>query len=265
MRSYLLSIYLAFAPSDIRHLAQTPFETFLINDSEYLLHYAYLSLQAEGWRLRAAGMAKPGAKVWLEDLPHDVLTQLSEVCLQTAAYKRGEPFEQKPMTDARWAIDPAQFRKLKALSDHPFLQQPAIVFTAIEHDRVPQPLTIDAEQLRRQMMTPATPSPTLSAASPKRAAKGEPQVIDLHAEALLETTTGMTPADILDYQLDVFRRTLKSFEGKRGTRLIFIHGKGDGVLRHALITELQYRYKNYTHEDASFQKYGFGATQVTIR
>ena len=46
---------------------------------------------------------------------------------------------------------------------------------------------------------------------------------------------------------------------------MFIHGKGEGVLRHAIINELRYRYKNYPYQDASFQEYGYGATQVTIR
>jgi hypothetical protein len=37
-----------------------------------------------------------------------------------------------------------------------------------------------------------------------------------------------------------------------------------GVLRHALIHEINYRYKHCTYQDASFQEYGYGATQVTI-
>ena len=64
-------------------------------------------------------------------------------------------------------------------------------------------------------------------------------IIDLHADELLETTVGMTSADILEYQLDVFRRTLDQYKGQRGKKLIFIHGKGEGVLRHAIIHELQ--------------------------
>ncbi len=46
---------------------------------------------------------------------------------------------------------------------------------------------------------------------------------------------------------------------------MFIHGKGEGVLRRAIINELTYKYKSYTYQDASFQEYGYGATMVTIR
>ncbi len=49
------------------------------------------------------------------------------------------------------------------------------------------------------------------------------------------------------------------YKNKKGQKIIFIHGKGEGVLRQALIHELNYRYKNCTYQDASFQEYGYGA------
>ena len=87
----------------------------------------------------------------------------------------------------------------------------------------------------------------------------------MHADEILETTRGMSAVDVLNYQLDVFRRTLAQHAKHRNMKIIFIHGKGEGVLRRAIINELQYRYKQYHHQDASFQEYGYGATQVTIK
>ena len=71
--------------------------------------------------------------------------------------------------------------------------------------------------------------------------------------------------DILKYQVGIFHKTLQEHSREKGRKIVFIHGKGDGVLRNAILHELNYRYKQYTHQDASFQEYGFGATQVTIR
>ncbi len=48
-------------------------------------------------------------------------------------------------------------------------------------------------------------------------------------------------------------------------KIVFIHGKGDGVLRKAIEKELKTRYKQYYYQDASFREYGFGATMVTIK
>lgn len=89
--------------------------------------------------------------------------------------------------------------------------------------------------------------------------------IDLHAEELLETTSGMDAAAIKEYQLDIFRRTMKENQNNKGQRIVFIHGNGDGVLRRAILSELQRSYRNCQWQDASFQQYGFGATMVTIR
>lgn len=99
----------------------------------------------------------------------------------------------------------------------------------------------------------------------KQVLRDDKIVVDLHADELLDTTAGMSNADILDYQLDVFRRTLDQYKGKKGQKIIFIHGKGEGVLRHAIIHELNYKYKGYPYQDASFREYGYGATQVTIK
>ncbi len=46
-------------------------------------------------------------------------------------------------------------------------------------------------------------------------------------------------------------------------RVVFIHGIGAGVLRQ----ELEYLFRGYdaiTFEDANFQKYGRGATEIYI-
>lgn len=50
-----------------------------------------------------------------------------------------------------------------------------------------------------------------------------------------------------------------------GQKIVFIHGKGEGVLRQAIMKELNHRFKGHDVQDASFREYGFGATQVTIR
>ena len=75
----------------------------------------------------------------------------------------------------------------------------------------------------------------------------------------------MSSANILNYQIDTFRRVMDENLRNHGQKIVFIHGKGDGVLRHALSKELNYRYKGCRAEDASFARYGYGATEVTIK
>lgn len=94
--------------------------------------------------------------------------------------------------------------------------------------------------------------------------KNEILEVDLHSSEILETEAGMSAGDIKQYQLKVFNDTMQEHLGERGKRIVFIHGKGDGVLRKAIIDELKYKYKQCEYQDASFQQYGFGATMVII-
>ena len=128
-------------------------------------------------------------------------------------------------------------------------------------------LVIDAKKLKQEMLGKVTADIRSSNAqvAVRGKDKNEPVVVDLHASELLETTAGMNSADILKYQIETFRSTLKQYEKDKGRKIVFIHGKGEGVLRHAIINELRYRYKQYLYQDASFQEYGYGATQVTIK
>lgn len=92
-----------------------------------------------------------------------------------------------------------------------------------------------------------------------------PIEVDLHIYELVDTTVGMDNYTMLQFQLDTVRKTMKKHRKRIGQKIVFIHGKGDGVLRKEVRTLLAKEYASCDVQDASFLKYGFGATQVTIR
>jgi len=89
--------------------------------------------------------------------------------------------------------------------------------------------------------------------------------VDLHINQLLDSTAGMNNTEIITVQLNKFRQTLGENKNKIGQKIVFIHGKGEGVLRNAILSELKSKYKDFSVQDASFREYGFGATMVTVR
>ena len=271
-----LSAYLAFVPIDIRELTHTRFEAFLVNDSNYYLRYVYMTAEDNSWRVRAMGEVEPNTKEYIEEFGREVLNELERCCVQLIAYKRDKPFLLKPAVDVQLRIDPVKFYKLHTFQENDFFEQAALLYTLVENDKPTRPLVIDAQQLKRSFMPDPSPSggqvdrpqgqsPNAQFASRKGNGVDAPLVVDLHVDALLDTTAGMSPSDILNYQLDVFRKTLREHEKQKGTKIVFIHGKGEGVLRSALVNELKYRFKTFQYQDASFREYGYGATQVTIR
>ena len=263
-----LSVYLAYVPIDVHVFSQTRFEVYVVNDSNYYVRFVYLAAEGAGWRLRATAEVEPNTKQFVEEVGRESLGEMERVCMQLIAYKREKTYMLKPTVDVQLRVDSVKFYKLHAFRENDFFEQPSLLYPIIENDRPARSLVIDAQQLKEQMYQKAQeekPRRPLVAPARKDPNGDEPLVIDLHADEILETTRGMSAVDILNYQLDVFRRTLKEHEKHKGMKIVFIHGKGEGVLRRALLGELQYRYKQYQHQDASFQEYGYGATQVTIR
>jgi hypothetical protein len=87
--------------------------------------------------------------------------------------------------------------------------------------------------------------------------------VDLHIHKLVDRQRGMSNYEILTIQLDTASRQLEFAIKKRISKMVFIHGVGEGVLREELYTLLR-RYDNLRFYDADFQKYGAGATEVYI-
>ena len=258
-----LSAYLAFVPVDIKEITHTRFETYVVNDSNYYIHYSYLVAEGNAWTLKSVGEVEPNTKLFIEEFGREVLNDMGRIGVQLTAYKKDKPFLLKPAIDVQFRIDPVKFYKLHVFEENEFFEQPSLLFTIVDNDEVARPLVVDSKRLKEQMYKDEK---IIAHEGKKKRQKDDGTlVIDLHADELLETTAGMNAADILHYQLDVFKKTMDENKKKKGQKIVFIHGKGEGVLRHALVHELNYRYKSCTYQDASFQEYGYGATQVTIK
>lgn len=48
-----LNVFLAYVPEDAKAMMTTPFEAYLVNDSNYYLYYTYLSAEGKAWNNRA--------------------------------------------------------------------------------------------------------------------------------------------------------------------------------------------------------------------
>ena len=89
-----------------------------------------------------------------------------------------------------------------------------------------------------------------------------PMEVDLHIHKLTGARH-LSNYDMLTIQLDTAKRQLDFAIKKRITKVTFIHGVGEGVLK----TELEYLFRRYDavkFYEADPKKYGSGATEVYI-
>ena len=286
----VLNLYYAFVPEDVKNFFKSTFACYLINDSNYYVHYLYMSIEGQSFKLRGEGELEPNTKIYIESFAPDQLNEIDRVRFQLLSFKRDKDFVAKPVCDVQFRIDKVKFYKLHTFQPSEFFDEPALLYPVVKNDDVAQLKPVEADKLiyveednsnavkpkkgnlnnvsvNEQAYNKLKGLEKLNTSKHAQSKKSNDDVlvVDLHADKLLETTVGMGTADILNYQLDFFRRTLEENKHNKGRRIVFIHGKGEGVLRHAIVNELRYRYKNYPYQDASFQEYGYGATQVTIR
>ncbi len=99
----------------------------------------------------------------------------------------------------------------------------------------------------------------------KEAKKEDILEVDLHINALCEHPANMERNEMLQYQLRVFERVMRENIHNRGKKIVFIHGRGEGILKAAISSALSKNHPTCEYYDASFAQYGFGATMVVIR
>lgn len=261
-----LNVSLAYLPVDAKNLVDSGYEAYLINESNYELSYNYMYASNRSWTLRAQGTVEPNTRIFLEEFGKEQLSDLERLCVQLIAFKRGKPFGLKNAVSVELRLDTVKFYKLHCFAPNDYFEEGAIVVPIVRDDVPERPLLIPVAELEEAMMQKARDDRRRPQAAAKPKAKeGETVEVDLHIGQLLDDTTGMAAGDILRYQVDRFHEVMREYAGQKGQRIVFIHGKGEGVLRAAIEKELKTQYKSCEYQDASFREYGFGATLVKIR
>lgn len=266
-----LNIAVAFEPTAIRNLGESDFNAVLVNDSNFFLLFSFMRRSAEerGWHTVYSGEVAPNELIDLAVLRHGELNDFEKIALQYIAFKKDKEFELKAPAAVSRKLDLTKFFKLHCFRPGIYFESPVMEIQLVKDDKaladsVGTVADYAAKTLRETMAKDH---------HPKQNGRGKeispykllPLVeVDLHIGELVDTTAGMENKDMLGLQLDTVRKTMKEHARRKGQKIVFIHGKGDGVLRKAVRDLLKKEYSSCAIQDASFQEYGFGATLVTI-
>ena len=260
-----LNVYVAYVPMDVKSMTTTSFEAYLVNDSNYYLYYTYSSGENKNWILRSHGVVEPNVKLFLEEFGKDMLNEMERIKVQFVAFKT-KPYVGKPAVSVEQRIDAVKFYKLHSFVETDFFDTPAMLYDIVRDDVPARTRLVSAEELADSMRAKMKDDVrVISQPIVKKKHIDSILEVDLHIDQLLDTTAGMSNSDMLKYQLETFNKVMQEHLNKKNQKIVFIHGKGDGVLRKAILDELRRKYKNCLSQDASFREYGFGATMVTIK
>src|SRR5690554_706649 len=260
-----LTACLAYLPMDIKNLSSTSYECYFVNDSNYYLYFNYMSRENNSWKSRYTGLVEPNTKIFIEEFDKASLNDIEKVAVQFIAFKQEKPFRFKNPCSVELRVDTVKFYKLHSFRENDYFEEDALIYYVIQEDIPEKELLVsagDLEQAIKEKRRAGRPARRQRIEKPKK----DPIIeVDLHINQLLDTTAGMDNTAILEYQLKVFNDTMKGHLRRKHQKIVFIHGKGDGVLRNALVKELKKNYPSCYYQDASFQEYGYGATMVTIK
>lgn len=264
-----INAYLCFLPEDPEQLGTSPFETYLVNDSNFDLLVLYTSGRGALQEVRYEGLVPFDSSEFLESFLPSEVNDRAHVQLTLVPMKRGALYTPREPMVAELKVDGTKFFREGAFVSNEFFDDGAIVYHAVKDDQPYRRGRVDGEKLAEAMIAKKkrADAPRPRPQEERPISKEEPVVVDLHIDNIIETTAGMSPKDILDYQLDYVRQVMEKYRQPKlkGTTVILIHGKGEGVLRKAVLDLISREYPRSSTQDASFAEYGFGATQVKVR
>lgn len=256
---------LVFLPVDEKKISSTTFECYFVNDSNYYLFFNYMNRENNIWHSRYNGIIEPNTQIFIEEFDKTVLNEIEKVCIQFVAFKHDKAYNFKNPVSVEMRIDTVKFYKLHSFTTNDYFDEHALVYYITRNDVPENELLVSAGNIQRAIQEKEVENRRPQRKRIARKEKSPIIEVDLHINELLDTTAGMSAADILEYQLQKFNEVMQANIKRKGQKIVFIHGKGDGILKSELMKNFKNKYKTCYFQDASFREYGFGATMVTIR
>jgi len=257
-------VYIAFEPHEQQWILTGDMDVILLNNTPYELLYN-LFLEREGSMQGVDFNSVPAnSKIVIETISRE------EIDLWTSGYLQllfHSDTPDKIYLPVHSVIDikTSRFFKEGSYRSNSMLNNKAIIVTVITQNAMSIVSNSEAERksepVIEQRKTQVIKKKQLIDEYKK--AQGEAE-IDLHIAELVDNILGMSSLDMLKLQVDTFKKVLENAIINDYHKVTFIHGVGNGVLKNAIIKEIE-DYEGIENRMASISKFGVGAIDVIIK
>ncbi len=267
-------LYFCFVPQIQDNPLSGSLDLFLINHTPYHSVFSLFLNHSGHYHGTEYGFIEPQSRLQLETIGRSEIEKWANALLQSVFY----------MDDKCQPIPPfsglINFRPIKLYKEESFQFEPLVrkkaffVQVALLSEISAMPLIkekISNENLK-SLEEKLKPQTSIQMERPPRAHESfldKHKIddliaeVDLHIGELVENFSNLEKNDLLNIQLDYFKKCMKQAEKEKLGKIIFIHGIGNGKLK-AEITRLLENTAGITYYDASFARYGMGATEVNF-
>ena len=257
-------LYLAYVPQDQRWLLTGLIDVYLVNFTGYeVLFSLFLRKDNGAWEGRDYDAIPPDSRLLLASIHREEIERWSYGVIQALYHKELSDSVLAPV-NSTFSFKPARLYRENAYIDSSFLQEKAFLFliNEIATQKAVAERSEDEkhdEEITMQHAKPQQPKEIIDKhkTSPREA------VVDLHIGELTDDYSKMSNQEMLNVQLNYFVRCLEGAIKSYLTKVTFIHGVGDGILK-SKIMEILKAYDNVKTRDASKKDFGYGATEVLI-
>lgn len=257
-------IYIAFAPEKIHDIPNSDINVWIINYTGYKILFSYSIMQNATFRTIETGSASAYEPVLIETIDRTLLHDFSNFKIDVLFYDEKEHEHQMPVSELV-KLKPIKLYKENAFCENSFIPEKALLMCVADLEDLPEmPKTIPNIDLAKILFQKKASSTSAKRSKPHTVNNPNSEMeIDLHIEELIDNFSGMSNFEIVQIQLNSFKNALDNAITGHYRKLIVIHGVGNGRLKQE-VRNILATYKNIRFYDASYAKYGFGATEILI-
>lgn len=253
--------FLAFLKSDKGNSGYL--DLYAVNDSN---SFAFFTLteqvgETDEVRMLHFGAIEPNTKLMLDKYNPQRIDNQSWQC-QILLFKKSRTFAAYPPVSTVVKVKATKFFKENTFVPTDFFDERAVLYSIIEDElqsKIEQLTATDLHKIVRQKERQDQKQQSKPNNKP-----GDIIEVDLHIDAILDSTAGLSNTEMLQVQLARFKHVMDENANKKGQRIVFIHGVGNGTLKTEVRKSLDRQYRKCNYQDASFKEYGYGATMVVI-
>lgn len=259
-------VYLVFQPQNQQIPSAGQIDVYVLNRSDYHIFFTVSLKDGKEWLCIQSGMLGPGRKAEVDTMTPADIDEWGQAKTDVLFYSDDHYAHINPLSNTI-KLRGVKFMKDSSYQSHLltdkkcYVAEIALIEDAAGH-RDEKPF-VSNDDLRRMMELKDRVSGAKKISVPHQKHQLLEKEIDLHIEELLENWSGMSNAQLLDVQLKRVQREMDEAIAAHMRKVIFIHGVGNGRLK-TEVRKLLSSYSNVRIHDASFSRYGFGATEAEI-
>ncbi|HON52714.1 MAG TPA: DUF2027 domain-containing protein [Bacteroidales bacterium] len=238
------------------------FDVYVINDCNFYANTVVLYRKNNDNHYVQHILIEPNTKVFVQQVSYEEISIISHIIIQAVLFK-STAFQIIEPIHIECSISPVKFYKPGVFTVNDFFEEDAYVID-LQNTHVAKAKnevsTHDLENMLQQKIKQDSfvkPQPIVE--------KEHIREVDLHIHELVDNELGLDAAAKLEIQLQTFEKELAKAMTDGVEKIVFIHGVGNGVLKTKIRGILDRDYGHLLYQDASFQKYKFGATLIYIK